>query len=499
MKRFLLALLVVLLILTVLPSCIRDFDDDSDDVTDSSSGSNSSSANTDNSNSGTNDDTISGPMYNYDMSDYITLPAYKEHTIEIELDSIQAAIDSYLMEYAKEYTVTRGDDIVVDIVAYEVLSIELENGAIADRKGDMIEEMKEEGFVIENIGSGGYAQRVEASVIGTKIGATTSLKITLPDNFYVEECREKEVFIDVKVKSRACKLGDVVLVDYTGYFLDENGNRIVNPNATSNQNEYMTFDSSANVKFYLGSHLTIDGFEDGIVGMGINDVKSFKATFPNDYLSEEVRGKTVEFEVKLNEIYVPPIYDDNFVKEYFGYDTTAEFENYLKESYVLKSVYDYIAQETVVKEYPKREYDKLAAELEDTAASFMEQYGFSLDSYLEAYFGMTRDEYIKSNMKTEMIYYAISKAENVVPTDAQIQSEIESLISYYTDYYTSMGMSMDEAKAQAQSFVKALGEDYAEQNVMFDLVDDFIVNSASVIYKPTTYTSITVVIADANK
>lgn len=496
MKRFLLALLVVLMILTVLPSCMRDFDDDSDDVTNSG---NSNIGNNTNANTNT-DNSSSGSSYDYDMSDYITLPAYKEHAIEIELDSIQAAIDSYLMECSTEYTVTKGDNIIVDIVAYEVRYLTSSDGTLMDRKGDMIEEMSEENFVIRNIGSGSYARRVETSVIGSKVGATTSLKITLPDDFYVEEWREKEVFIDVKFKNMICELGDVVLADYTGYLLDEDGNRILNPNATSGENEYMIFDNANDAKFYLGSHLTIEGFEENIVGMKINDVKSFKATFPDDYSNEEVRGKTVEFELKLNSIYVPPIYDDNFVKEYFGYDTTAEFENNLKESYVLQSVFDYVAQETVVKEYPKREYYKLAAELEDNAAPFLEQYGISLDSYIEMYFGMTRDEYIKSNMKSEMIYCAISRTENIVPSTDQIQRELESLVSYYTDYYISSGIDSEEAKTQAESFVDSLGgEAYAEENVMFELVDQFLIDNANVAYKPNTYTSITITIAEANK
>ena len=65
--------------------------------------------------------------YDYNMSDYITLPSdYKQHTIDLELDSMQAAIDTYLIEAVREvseqyeYKVSRGDDIYVDITVFVV-------------------------------------------------------------------------------------------------------------------------------------------------------------------------------------------------------------------------------------------------------------------------------------------------------------------------------------------------------------------------------------------
>ena len=60
----------------------------------------------------------SDDKYDYDLSEYITLANYKDYNVEIELDSIQAAIDSYLMDYSTEYMVTKGDDVIVDIVVF---------------------------------------------------------------------------------------------------------------------------------------------------------------------------------------------------------------------------------------------------------------------------------------------------------------------------------------------------------------------------------------------
>ena len=113
---------------------------------------------------------------------------------------------------------------------------------------------------------------------------------------------------------------------------------------------------------------------------------------------------------------------------------------------------------------------------------------------------MTREEYIKSNMKSEMIYYAIKQRENIEPTNEQLLEEVDSLIEYYTSYYME-NEKLDEnsAKAKAKSFVNSLGSTYSYENVLFRLVDDFLVEIAKVTEKPRTYTSITEIRAEADK
>ena len=55
--------------------------------------------------------------YDYkDMSKYVTLPDYKNHTLEVEQDHIQQTIDSYIQQYATDtYKAKAGDTIYVDL------------------------------------------------------------------------------------------------------------------------------------------------------------------------------------------------------------------------------------------------------------------------------------------------------------------------------------------------------------------------------------------------
>ena len=421
---------------------------------------------------------MSKKKYDYNMEKYIELVDYEGYKIDMELDSIQAAIDSSLMDYSTEFMVKLGSEVYIDVIAKEVLYYETEAGTMIDQKGNEIDALKVENMLLK-VGSGSYASKVENSLIGSKIGEKTQLKTTLPSNFYVKEYQEKEVYLEITVKAKECANGDVVLVEYKGYYLDKDGNKIPNPDKKNDKDEeYKIFDSNTSGKFYLGSKMAIDGFEENIVGMKTGETKSFKATFPDDYGEEKLKGQTVEFEVKLTSIYTPPVYNNDFVKLYYSeFKTTEEFEKALKDKYILSNIYEYIVSNSDVIKYPKAELKTAERELKDIEGSFKETYGVELDAYIEAYFDMTRDEYVKSNMKSEMVYYAIKQREKLEPTQEQLLEEVDSLIAYYKDYYMkNENLDENSAKLKAQSFVNDLGSTYSYENVLFAMVDELLVN-----------------------
>ena len=52
----------------------------------------------------------------------------------------------------------------------------------------------------------------------------------------------------------------------------------------------------------LGSDTMIDGFEDGIVGMKLDEEKTITVTFPENYTAE-LAGKEATFDITLHKIY----------------------------------------------------------------------------------------------------------------------------------------------------------------------------------------------------
>jgi trigger factor len=60
--------------------------------------------------------------------------------------------------------------------------------------------------------------------------------------------------------------------------------------------------SAKNVPLELGSNTMIPGFEEQLVGVSADDTKSIEVTFPDDYASREVAGKTAQFQIHVHAV-----------------------------------------------------------------------------------------------------------------------------------------------------------------------------------------------------
>ena len=112
--------------------------------------------------------------------------------------------------------------------------------------------------------------------------------------------------------------GDVTVIDFVGYL---NGEEFEGGSATDH-------------KLEVGSHSFVPGFEEGMVGMKLNETKDIKLTFPKDYV-ENLAGKEVTFKVTVKEISTKklPKLDEDFFKD-LGLDdikTEAEFRKKLEK------------------------------------------------------------------------------------------------------------------------------------------------------------------------
>ncbi|MGB1474293.1 MAG: trigger factor, partial [Candidatus Puniceispirillaceae bacterium] len=88
-------------------------------------------------------------------------------------------------------------------------------------------------------------------------------------------------------KARKAKMGDVVLIDFTGRI---DGVAFEGGSATDHMLE-------------LGSNSFIPGFEDGLVGASAGETVDVKVTFPAEYQAEHLAGKEAVFECPVKEIH----------------------------------------------------------------------------------------------------------------------------------------------------------------------------------------------------
>ena len=77
-----------------------------------------------------------------------------------------------------------------------------------------------------------------------------------------------------------------------------------------------------------------------------------------------------------------------------------------------------------------------------------------------------------------------------------LTNEKQNLISYYKALYMQQqGLDEKTALDTATSFVNNLGESYIYENVMYNMVEEFLYKCATVTELPATYESITTKIA----
>ncbi|HFD79884.1 MAG TPA: trigger factor [Gammaproteobacteria bacterium] len=74
--------------------------------------------------------------------------------------------------------------------------------------------------------------------------------------------------------------------------------------------------TARNVPVEIGSGGMIPGFEEQLIGVSAGDSRTIEVTFPDDYASKEVAGKTASFDVKVHAVAEPelPELDDEFAR-----------------------------------------------------------------------------------------------------------------------------------------------------------------------------------------
>ena len=269
----------------------------------------------------------------------------------------------------------------------------------------------------------------------------------------------------------------------TGYYTDDSGKIKLKDNGDKD-----SFDSGKDVSFYLGSHLAIEDFEKGLLGMmaGESYKKEITATFPEDYGAEDLAGKAVVFKIKLHKIMKKelPKYDDEFVKDVSEFDTIADYEKSLEEEIKARKeaaadrefenkVMDTLV-DNVVAEIPAVMIEK---EIDNQINEFdyrLRSQGMQMEMYLQ-YLGMDiaalRDSYkdgAEKQVKLRLALEKIVELEKIDISDEDIETELKT----YADAYN---MPIEKIKSLVSADdVKA---DLACRKAM-DLVKDTAVAGA---------------------
>ncbi|MDR2611164.1 MAG: trigger factor [Clostridiales Family XIII bacterium] len=227
--------------------------------------------------------------------------------------------------------------------------------------------------------------------------------------------------------------GDIVNIDYEGY----TGEVQFEGGTAQGQN------------LKLGSGTFIPGFEEQLIGAAKDDKVEVKVTFPEEYHSEDLKGKEAVFKVTVNEVRKEerPELNDDFAKDASEFDTLAELKadirekltkaaeeraGYEKKNAVLEAVY-----ETNQFDVPRSMIEDAMDDMMNEFAQGLKQQGIDAQQYFQyigqdpaAFREQTRGE-AEKRVKMRLIIKSVAKAEGFDASEAEVDEELTQMAAQY--------------------------------------------------------------------
>lgn len=232
----------------------------------------------------------------------------------------------------------------------------------------------------------------------------------------------------------------------------------------------------------LGSNSFIPGFEEQIAGKTIGEDFDVNVTFPEDYHSEDLKGKAAIFKCKVHSVEKKnlPELDDEFAKDVSEFDTLDELKADAKAKLQTRkdneaqrkfedAVID-IAVDNATVDVPKCMVDQqIENQIQDISYRLQSQ-GMPLEQYLQ-FTGMTMDalreqlkETAEKAVKSQLVLAEIAKAENIEVSDEDLEEEFKKMADMY-------GMEVEKVKELMGANIEALKADLKTQKTVSVVVD----------------------------
>ncbi|AFC32742.1 Tig [Paenibacillus mucilaginosus 3016] len=237
----------------------------------------------------------------------------------------------------------------------------------------------------------------------------------------------------VPVEEGAAQNGDVVVIDFEGFV------------------DGVAFEGGKAERYSLelGSGSFIPGFEEQVVGLEKGGEKDITVTFPENYHSEELKGKEAVFKIVLHDIKRKnlPELDDEFAKDVSEFETLDEYkadlqkklqerkENEVKSKKEADAVEKVAASATV--DIPEvminDETEQMLKEFENR----LRTQGMNIDMYYQ-FTGQSAED-LKGQMRGDaekrvrnnLVLEAVAKKEGIEVTEEEINAEFENLAGMY--------------------------------------------------------------------
>ena len=309
---------------------------------------------------------------------------------------------------------------------------------------------------------------------GVSYEAVTVKEVTEDDikNEIYAAIDDNDALVYTKITDRPAELGDTVNIDYQGIL------------------DGVAFEggTAKGADLTLGSGQFIDGFEEGLVGATIGQEVALNLTFPEKYHNDDLAGKAVVFNVKVNSItnVTYPEINDDLVSKISDYSNLADYKAYIKSYLQAENkisaensnkalAWNAAKSNAKVIKLPEKEKNYYINDIKNAYESTAKAYNMTLEDLLKNGYNTTLDEFEKyceetavSNVETDMIAIAIYR-------DAKLEmskEDREDAISYLMSVY---GVSTEDELMNIYD-----DKSYIESKIIYLYVVDYLVENAVV-------------------
>ena len=261
-----------------------------------------------------------------------------------------------------------------------------------------------------------------------------TVKVTKEEiNTEIDNLRAR--FAELIIKDGKIESGDIAVIDFEGFL----GKKAFEGG------------KGENYSLTIGSNTFIPGFEDQLIGHSAGEDVDVNVTFPEDYQSEELKGKKALFKVKIHEVKtkeLPKLDEDFFLDlEMEGVNSEEKLKEVVEEQIKARKTYDIenkyvddlleaVAKNTEVEipnELVEEEIDRMMHEY----AHNLEHQGLTLEMFYK--FTNSDEQALREQMRndaTTRVKYRfmleeIAVLENVKVTDKEVSEEADKLAKQY--------------------------------------------------------------------
>ena len=241
----------------------------------------------------------------------------------------------------------------------------------------------------------------------------------------ITELREQQGSLR-PIDERGVEKGDVVAVKFAGTI----------------DGEPFEGGSADRLPLIVGEDRMIPGWEDNLVGMRIDEQKTFEITFPEDYRVEELRGKQAHFEVTLLDLRerVLPEPDDEFARSVGEVQTMDELRAEIRDALGKRAeaegrhayadrIIDFASTNATV-ELPEVMVANEIEIMRDELGSRLAQQRIGMEQYLELAKQSPEElaaelrEPAQRRVKTLLVLSSIAEKEGIDVDDTEIDAEL---------------------------------------------------------------------------